>query len=108
MHRDQVNLLRAHGIAMIGGSRQGLGAIDKLARWLRLRPALRAPAAGGPSVATVLNACKRATINEFDAKRLLAEHGIPVVQREACRLRRGGERGSAVDRLSGRAEGRVR
>jgi acyl-CoA synthetase (NDP forming) len=80
MHRDQVNLLRAHGIAMIGGSRQGLGAIDKLARWLRLRPALRAPAAGGPSVATVLNACKRATINEFDAKRLLAEHGIPVVQ----------------------------
>jgi acetate---CoA ligase (ADP-forming) len=80
MHRDQVNLLRAYGIAMIGGSRQGLGAIDKLARWLRLQPALRAPAAGGPSVATVLNACKRATINEFDAKRLLAEHGIPVVQ----------------------------
>jgi acyl-CoA synthetase (NDP forming) len=80
MHRDQVNLLRAHGIAMIGGSRQGLGAIDKLACYLRPQPALRAATGGGPSVATVLNASKRATINEFDAKRLLVEHGIPVVE----------------------------
>jgi acyl-CoA synthetase (NDP forming) len=79
MHREQVNLLREHGIAMIGGSRQGLGAIDKLARYLRPRPEHRAPAAAsGPSIETYLRGAKRPTINEFDAKRLLAQHGIPV------------------------------
>jgi acyl-CoA synthetase (NDP forming) len=80
MHRDQVDLLRAHGIATIGGSRQGLGAIDKLASWLRPQPALRVPAPRGPGIATVPSATRRATINEFDAKRLLAQHGIPVAE----------------------------
>ncbi len=38
MHREQVDLLREHGIATIGGSRQGLGAIHKLATYLQQRP----------------------------------------------------------------------
>ncbi|MCK6451768.1 MAG: acetate--CoA ligase family protein [Alphaproteobacteria bacterium] len=81
MHRGQVNLLREHAFAMIGGSRQGLGAIDRLARYLGPQPAKRAPAASpGPSVATCLQGAMRKTINEYDAKRLLAQHGIPVTR----------------------------
>jgi acyl-CoA synthetase (NDP forming) len=80
MHREQINLLRAHGIATIGGSRQGLGAIDKLACYLRPQPALRTPARRGPGIASVPNASRRPTVNEFDAKRLLAQHGIPTVK----------------------------
>jgi len=80
MLREQVNLLRQHGIPMIGGSRQGLGAIDKLARYLEPQPARRAPVASGPSVAAYLQSEMRRTINEFDAKRLLAGHGIAVVK----------------------------
>ncbi len=81
MHREQVNLLREHGIATIGGSRQGLGAIDKLARHLQPRPELRPPSgAAGPSIETLLRGAKRPSINEFDAKRLLAQHGIPVTR----------------------------
>jgi acetate---CoA ligase (ADP-forming) len=80
MLRDQVNLLRQHGIAMLGGSRQGLGAIDKLARYLEPSPAWRAPAVAGPSLATYLKGATRQTINEFDAKRLLAAHGIATVK----------------------------
>jgi acetate---CoA ligase (ADP-forming) len=80
MLREQVDLLRQHGIAMIGGSRQGLGAIDKLARYLEPPPASRAPAVAGPSLAAYLQGSTRRTINEFDAKRLLAEHGIAVTK----------------------------
>jgi acetate---CoA ligase (ADP-forming) len=48
MLREQMDLLRKHGIAMIGGSRQGLGAIDKLARYHASSPdrALRLICAG--------------------------------------------------------------
>jgi acyl-CoA synthetase (NDP forming) len=80
MLREQIDLLRKHGIAMIGGSRQGLGAIDKLARYLEPPPARRAPAAAGPSVATYPRGPARRTINEFDAKLLLAQHGIAVTK----------------------------
>src|SRR5262249_35295241 len=80
MLREQVDLLPEHGIAMIGGPRQGLGAIDKLARYLEPPPPRRAPAASGPSVAKYLRGATRRTINEFDAKRLLAEHGIAVAK----------------------------
>jgi acyl-CoA synthetase (NDP forming) len=80
MLRDQINLLRKHGIAAIGGSRQGLGAIDKLARYLEPPPARRAPAVSGPSLAMYLSGATRRTINEFDAKRLLAAHGIAITK----------------------------
>src|SRR5262249_34998666 len=80
MLREQVDLLRKHGIAMIGGSRQGLGAIDKLARWFEAPPARRAAAVSGPGLAKYLQGGARRTINEFDAKRLLAGHGIPVAK----------------------------
>ena len=31
--RDQLALLREYGITIVGGTRQGLGALDRLARW---------------------------------------------------------------------------
>jgi acyl-CoA synthetase (NDP forming) len=81
MHRAQVNFLREHGIPTIGGSRQGLGAIDRLARYFSPLPAHRSPAVTGvPSIGTYLKEARRPTINEFDAKRLLAIHGIPIAR----------------------------
>ena len=78
--RDQHEYLHAHGIAMIGGTRQGLRALDHLARQAAppapLRPAsstLRRP------LASLLAGRARRTIHEHDAKRLLAEVGVSVV-----------------------------
>ena len=78
--RDVLAFLGEHGIPVIGGTRQGLGAIDRLARWT-LAPAPARPAASGRGgrLAHVLAAGRRATIHEHDAKRLLAEAGLPVV-----------------------------
>jgi acyl-CoA synthetase (NDP forming) len=78
--RDQSEFLREHGIALIGGTRQGLGAVDRLARWSEpLRPA-RATSASGGRVAELLAAGPRPTIHEGDAKRMLADAGLPVVR----------------------------
>ncbi len=78
--RDQSDFLREHGIALIGGTRQGLGAVDRLARWSEpLRPS-RAIAASGGRVAALLAGGARPTIHEGDAKRVLATAGVPVVR----------------------------
>jgi len=78
--RDQSDFLREHGIPLIGGTRQGLGAVDRLARWSEpLRPS-RAIAASGGRVAALHAGGARPTIHEGDAKRLLATAGVPVVQ----------------------------
>jgi acyl-CoA synthetase (NDP forming) len=85
--RDQADFLRDHGIALIGGTRQGLGAVDRLARWSEpLRP-LRAAAGAGGRVAALLAHGPRPTIHEGDAKRALAAAGVPVVrEREVATL----------------------
>ncbi|HEY7521682.1 MAG TPA: acetate--CoA ligase family protein [Methylomirabilota bacterium] len=81
MRREQVRFLAEHGIATIGGTRQGLGAVDLLARWAEApRPARRPAPLHGAGVASVLDGRRRATIHEHDAKRLLAQHGVPVVR----------------------------
>jgi len=78
--KDVVAFLREHGIPVIGGTRQGLGAIDRLARWTELPAPPRAAGFGGPGrLAPVLAAGRRATVHEHDAKRWLAEAGLPVV-----------------------------
>jgi acyl-CoA synthetase (NDP forming) len=78
--RDQADFLRERGIALIGGTRQGLGAIDRLARWSEPLPPGRATAAPGGRVAALLSGGARATIHEGDAKRALAGAGVPVVR----------------------------
>lgn len=82
-HRDLVAFLREHGIALIGGTRQGLGAIDRLARWAE--PARRsrdvAPGAGR-AIEAIRAGRARRTIHEHDAKRLLAHAGLPIVREQ--------------------------
>src|SRR2546430_5530939 len=78
-HREVITFLRQQGIALIGGTRQGLGAIDRLARWAEPARALRGGAGKGRAIRALLGGCTRGTINEFDAKRRLAQAGLPVV-----------------------------
>jgi acyl-CoA synthetase (NDP forming) len=76
MHQEQVEMLAAAGVPVIGGTRQGLGAIDRLARWsLPPPPARSTMFAPGSALDTT-----RQTIHEFDAKKLLAECGIPITR----------------------------
>ena len=77
---DVLRFLREHGIPVIGGTRQGLGAIDRLARWSETPPPARTAAAARPGgVAALLAAGPRASIHEHDAKRVLAQWGLPAV-----------------------------
>jgi acyl-CoA synthetase (NDP forming) len=86
--RDQHALLSAHGIALVGGTRQGLRAIDRLARHAAPIAPLRPPPARAlPTLATVPGAAARRTIHEHDAKRLLAAAGLPVVPERLCATR---------------------
>ena len=78
---DVFEFLRERGIPLIGGTRQGLGAINRIAGWTRPPAPLRAMAAERTArIATVLGARTRPTIHEYDAKRLLAEAGLPIVR----------------------------
>jgi acyl-CoA synthetase (NDP forming) len=86
--RDQHEYLSAHGIAMIGGTRQGLGAIDRLARSLiPLAPPRPSPGAPTLTVASLSGGRARTSIHEHDAKRLLAAAGLPVVREALCTMR---------------------
>jgi acyl-CoA synthetase (NDP forming) len=86
MRREQVRFLAAHGIATIGGTRQGLGAVDQLARWAAPPPRRRtADAPGAAGLASLLGGRARPTIHEHDAKRLLAQHGVTAVPEQLVR-----------------------
>jgi acetate---CoA ligase (ADP-forming) len=82
MMRSQVNFLRGHGLAMLGGARQGLGALDRLARWNAPLPPSRIsqPVDGGRMNAVLAADPGRKTINEFDAKTMLGAVGLPVTR----------------------------
>jgi len=76
IHREQLRMLASVGVPVICGTRQGLGAIDLMARYAAPRPALlpsRARLAAGLAAGV-------RTINEFDAKQLLAAAGLPVTR----------------------------
>src|SRR5439155_22867137 len=76
MHSGQLRILADAGVAVIGGSRQGLGAIDRLARWaLPLAHERASTLAPSPDLAAAPR-----TINEADAKRILSQHGLPVTR----------------------------
>ncbi|MGI9412508.1 MAG: acetate--CoA ligase family protein, partial [Hyphomicrobiales bacterium] len=76
-----VGKLAEAGLATLGGTHQGLLALDRLARWVGWRRRERAPTAGGKPVLAGLLAGTpgRRTINEFDTKRALAASGLPTV-----------------------------
>jgi acetate---CoA ligase (ADP-forming) len=79
MNRKQIDGMRDAGLVVIGGTRQGLGALDRIGRWSAgLKPV---HASTTPPQTRLANQGRR-TINEFDAKRLLATYGIPVTQEQ--------------------------
>jgi acyl-CoA synthetase (NDP forming) len=84
MMRAQINHLRENGLAMLGGTRQGLGAVDRLARWnatvSKARPERALSGAG--ICGALVERPQRKTINEFDSKALLADEGLPVTREE--------------------------
>ena len=80
--RDQLALLREYGITIVGGTRQGLGAVDRLARWNMPRSAPRPTTGEGGRVAAMLAGRARPTIHEGDAKRMLADAGLPVAREQ--------------------------
>ena len=76
LHSGQIRILADAGVAVIGGTRQGLGAIKRLAQWnTPLAPARALKAAPSPEMVT-----QRRTIHEFDAKTILAAYGLPVTR----------------------------
>src|SRR5262245_8343229 len=77
--RDVVAFLRDHGIAVIGGTRAGLGAVDRLARWSEPLAAPRPSRGGGGAIQSMQAGRARPTIHEHDAKRLLGAVGVSVV-----------------------------
>jgi acyl-CoA synthetase (NDP forming) len=82
MNNQQAKALRETGLVQIGGTRQGLGAIDRVARYVMGRKPARPPASRAcANLADVLAAKPaRRTVNEYDAKRLLSEFGVPVAR----------------------------
>jgi acetate---CoA ligase (ADP-forming) len=77
--RDVLGFLRERGIPLIGGTRQGLGAIDRLARWMETPRAHLSGSWLAGRLARLLADGPRASIHEHDAKRVLADAGLPVV-----------------------------
>src|SRR5262249_13027867 len=70
------------GHVQTGGTRQGLGAIDRVARYMtEQRPARTSTHHSRPQLADLLAARPgRRTINEYDSKRLLSGFGVPVTR----------------------------
>jgi acyl-CoA synthetase (NDP forming) len=82
MNVQQVKALREAGLVQIGGTRQGLAAIDRVGRYMTKPKPLRKAArrVPGPLAKLLATNPKRRTINEYDSKRLLAACGIPVTR----------------------------
>ncbi|PYN30882.1 MAG: hypothetical protein DME01_25520 [Candidatus Rokuibacteriota bacterium] len=80
--RDVAAFVREHGIAVIGGTRAGLGAVDRLARWSEPLAAPRPSPGGGGAIQAMHTGRVRPTIHEHDAKRLLAAVGVSVVREQ--------------------------
>jgi acetate---CoA ligase (ADP-forming) len=82
MNSQQAKALREAGLVQIGGTRQGLGAIDRVACYVMGRKPVRTHASRARAKLADVLAAKpdRRTINEHDAKRLLAEFGVPVAR----------------------------
>ena len=72
---EQTARLRALGIPPLFGIRQGLGAIDRLARWNGGLAAARSPGDTGIEVSDIAIA-GRASVHEYDSKRLMARLGL--------------------------------
>jgi acyl-CoA synthetase (NDP forming) len=84
MNTQQAKSLREAGLVQIGGTRQGLGAIDRVGRYMTQPKPVRKSAHRPSSQLRDLLAAKpgRRTVNEHDAKQLLAGYGLPVTREQ--------------------------
>ena len=82
MNAQQAKGLRESGLVQIGGTRQGLGAIDRIGRYMMPQRPLRTSAnRSGAQLADLLAAMTgRRTVNEYESKRLLSAFGVPVTR----------------------------
>lgn len=78
VHSGQVEVLKQAGAALLTGPRQALTAIEKIATWRMFERTPRSPRPCPP----LRWDDERTIINEYDAKRLLAEAGLPTVDEE--------------------------
>jgi acyl-CoA synthetase (NDP forming) len=97
MNRKQIEAMRHEGLVVIGGTRQGLGALDRMGRWAMGLNSLRPQAVKAPPQSDARLMENRRTINEFDAKRLFAAYGIPVAREQ--RVETAAEAALAAGRL---------
>jgi acyl-CoA synthetase (NDP forming) len=82
MNRKQIDGMRDAGLVVVGGTRQGLGALDRIGRWsMGLKPVRTDIARAAAPLAEQLRNGRR-TINEHDAKRLLSAYGIAVTREQ--------------------------
>lgn len=72
---DQARRLGEGGCTLVSGSRQGLMAIDRLARWNVPLGAARPPPGSRSLLAATLG---RRSVHEHNAKTLLAGYGLPI------------------------------
>ena len=80
MNRRQIDAMRQEGLVVIGGTRQGLAALDRMGRWAKgLQPERARSDKPTTQVAAEFKAGRR-MINEFDAKRMLSAYGIAVTR----------------------------
>ena len=85
MNAQQAKALREAGLVQIGGTRQGLGAIDRIGRYMMPQRPLRTSAR---RVRRATRRCLlgartgRRTINEYESKRLLSAFGVPVTREQ--------------------------
>ena len=83
MHRVQVELLAETGGATLGGLRQGLSAIARLAGFSRWRPCpVLDEVPSQDRLAAMLATGARPTIHEHDSKRVLSSYGVPVAREQ--------------------------
>lgn len=82
MNHKQIAALREEGLVMIGGTRPGIGAIDRMGRYVRGLPPVRpSQVEGDCGLSAMLGArAGRRVINERDAKQILKAAGIPVTR----------------------------
>lgn len=80
MNDLQVRFLAERGIIHLGGTRQGLGAIDRLARYAASKARSKLPVVRSQDCLAQLAATEpdRHTIHEADSKKILSRYGMTV------------------------------
>src|SRR5215831_16397042 len=81
MNFTQAKAMREAGLVNIGGTRQGLAALDRVGRWMMGTKPVRVPARTRSDLADMLaKRSDRRTINELDSKRVLSAYGVPITR----------------------------